>query len=53
MYYYYYYYYYRDPEPASPLGLLSMTPVADRGWLGPNKPNQRRLWEGARGAVEA
>ena len=29
--YYYYYYYYRDPGPAFPLGLLSMTPVADRG----------------------
>ena len=28
---YYYYYYYRDPEPAFLLGLLSMTPVADRG----------------------
>ena len=26
-----YYYYYRDPEPAFPLGLLSMTQVADRG----------------------
>ena len=29
-----YYYYYRDPGPTFPLGLLSMTPVADRGLAG-------------------
>ena len=25
-----------------PLGLLSVTPVVDRGWLGPNKPNKHK-----------